>query len=95
MPEPEDAELKPSVQNVVVDVPGWQRVKPRIPDTQQRRTLEQRRSVREIVFGVQDGILTTLGIITGVGVAEADRAAVLISGFLALLAGALSMGVGE
>jgi vacuolar iron transporter family protein len=69
--------------------------RPRIPDTQQRRTLEKRRSVREIVFGVQDGILTTLGIITGVGVAEGDRAAVFISGFLALLAGALSMGVGE
>ncbi len=67
----------------------------RIPDTWQRRTLEKRRSIREIVFGMQDGILTTLGIITGVGVAEGARSAVLISGFLALLAGALSMGVGE
>jgi predicted membrane protein (TIGR00267 family) len=57
--------------------------------------LERRRNIREIVFGVQDGILTTLGIITGVGVAEGERAAVFISGFLALLAGALSMGVGE
>ncbi|HEY1866923.1 MAG TPA: VIT1/CCC1 transporter family protein [Candidatus Cybelea sp.] len=70
-------------------------VRPRIPDTQQRRSLEKRRSIREIVFGMQDGILTTLGIITGVGVAEGDRSAVFISGFLALLAGALSMGVGE
>lgn len=70
-------------------------VRPRIPDTQQRRTLEKRRSIREIVFGMQDGILTTLGIITGVGVAEGDRSAVFITGFLALLAGALSMGVGE
>jgi len=85
----------PPVQEVIVDVPGWQQVRPRIPDTQQRRTLEKRRSVREIVFGAQDGILTTLGIITGVGVAEGERAAVFISGFLALLAGALSMGVGE
>jgi vacuolar iron transporter family protein len=68
---------------------------PRIPDTLQRRTLEKRRSIREIVFGMQDGILTTLGIITGVGVAEGARSAVFISGFLALLAGALSMGVGE
>lgn len=75
--------------------PGWREVKPRIPDTLQRRTLERQRSIREVVFGLQDGILTTLGIITGVGVAEADRAAVLISGFLALLAGALSMAVGE
>src|SRR5215469_10788337 len=88
---------KPSeiVHEVVVDVPGWQKVQPRIPDTQQRRTLEKQRSIREVVFGVQDGILTTLGIITGVGVAEGERSAVIISGFLALLAGALSMGVGE
>ncbi|HXO17419.1 MAG TPA: VIT1/CCC1 transporter family protein, partial [Candidatus Dormibacteraeota bacterium] len=92
---PDARGLTPQVENVVVDVPGWQKVKPRIPDTQQRRTLEKRRSVRQIVFGVQDGILTTLGIITGVGVAEGDRAAVFISGFLALLAGSLSMGVGE
>ena len=96
MPEQKDVQnLTPPVNKVVVDVPGWQQVRPRIPDTQQRRTLERRRSIREIVFGVQDGILTTLGIITGVGVAEGDRSAVFISGFLALIAGALSMGVGE
>jgi vacuolar iron transporter family protein len=96
MAEPQKpSSLTPSVDNVLVDVPGWQQVRPRIPDTQQRRQLEKRRSIREIVFGVQDGILTTLGIITGVGVAEGERAAVFISGFLALLAGALSMGVGE
>lgn len=95
MPESDSRDMTPPVEKVVVDVPGWQQVRPRIPDTQQRRTLEKRRSVREIVFGMQDGILTTLGIITGVGVAEGDRAAVFISGFLALLAGSLSMGVGE
>jgi VIT1/CCC1 family predicted Fe2+/Mn2+ transporter len=96
MPDPREAsELTPPVQNVVVDLPGWQKVSPRIPDTAQRRTLERRRSIREIVFGAQDGILTTLGIITGVGVAEGERSAVFISGFLALLAGSLSMGVGE
>jgi vacuolar iron transporter family protein len=85
----------PPIQDVIVDVPGWQQIKPRIPDTAQRRKLEKQRSVREIVFGMQDGILTTLGIITGVGVAEGERSAVFISGFLALIAGALSMGVGE
>jgi len=96
MADPNDhPDFTPPVENVVVDVPGWQRVRPRIPDTQQRRTLEKRRSIREIVFGMQDGILTTLGIITGVGVAEGERNAVFISGFLALLAGSLSMGVGE
>jgi VIT1/CCC1 family predicted Fe2+/Mn2+ transporter len=96
MPSPADPrDLTPPVENVVVDVPGWQKVRPRIPDTPQRRSLEKLRSIREIVFGAQDGILTTLGIITGVGVAEGARPAVFISGFLALLAGALSMGVGE
>ena len=82
-------------EQVVVDVPGWRSVKPRIPDTAQRRQLERQRSVREIVFGVQDGILTTLGIVTGVGVAAGHRPTVIITGLLALLAGALSMGVGQ
>jgi len=72
----------------------WRTVKPRIPDTPQRRRLERQRRVREIVFGAQDGILTTLGIVTGVGVAS-GRLAVLVSGLVALIAGALSMGVGE
>lgn len=91
----DETSLTPPITEIVVDVPGWRNVSPRIPDTPQRRELEEQRSVREIVFGVQDGILTTLGIITGVGVAEGDRGAVFISGFLALLAGALSMAVGE
>ncbi len=80
---------------VVVDTPGWRKVRPRIPDTPQRRELEGQRSVRELVFGIQDGILTTLGIATGVGVAEGKNWFVLVSGLLALLSGALSMGVGE
>ena len=88
-------ESVPPKAPVVVDVPGWNRVKPRIPDTAQRRTLERQRSVRQVVFGVQDGILTTLGIVTGVGVAEGERSTVVIAGMIALLAGSLSMGVGE
>jgi VIT1/CCC1 family predicted Fe2+/Mn2+ transporter len=80
---------------VVVDTPGWRRVKPRIPDTPQRRRLERQRSVRELVFGVQDGILTTLGIVTGVGEAEGNHWFIIISGLLGLISGALSMGVGE
>ena len=82
-------------KEVVVDVPGWRSVKPRIPDTAQRRQLEGQRTIREIVFGVQDGILTTLGIVTGVGAAAGYRPTVIITGLLALLAGALSMGVGQ
>lgn len=80
---------------VVVDTPGWRKIKPRIPDTPQRRQLERQRSVREIVFGAKDGILTTMGVVTGVGVASGGRIQVLVSGLVALIAGALSMAVGE
>jgi VIT1/CCC1 family predicted Fe2+/Mn2+ transporter len=89
-----ETQLTPPVQDILVDVPGWEEVRPRIPDTPQRRQLERQRSIREIVFGVQDGIISTLGLVTGVGVA-ADRNVVLLTGFLAMLAGALSMAVGE
>jgi len=88
---------QPSVPpfQVVVDTPGWRKVKPRIPDTPQRRQLERQRSVREIVFGAKDGILTTMGVVTGVGVASGGRVQVVVSGLVALIAGALSMAVGE
>lgn len=80
---------------VVVDTPGWHKIKPRIPDTPQRRVLERQRSVREIVFGAKDGILTTMGVVTGVGIASGGRVAVLVSGLVALIAGTLSMAAGE
>jgi len=68
---------------------------PRIPDTPERQRLENQRHIREVVFGVQDGVLTTLGIATGIGTATADRVTILLTGFLSLLVGAISMGVGE
>ena len=81
--------------NRVVSVQNHGRNAARIPDTPERRRLESRRSIREIVFGAQDGILTTLGIVTGFSSASTDRAAILLTGFLSLLVGAISMGVGE
>jgi VIT1/CCC1 family predicted Fe2+/Mn2+ transporter len=83
------------VDNRVVVVGSSGQSAARIPDTPERQRLERQRGIREIVFGAQDGLLTTLGIVTGVGSAENDRAAILITGCLSLLVGALSMGVGE
>lgn len=94
-PASDSSRLPVPDHQVVVDTPGWHRIKPRIPDTPQRRTLERQRSIRELVFGIQDGILTTLGIVTGVGEAEGKHWFVIISGLLGLISGALSMGVGE
>ncbi len=68
---------------------------PRVPDTDERSRLARLRSIREIVFGAQDGLLTTMGIVTGVGAADPDKATILLTGFVSLVVGALSMGVGE
>jgi VIT1/CCC1 family predicted Fe2+/Mn2+ transporter len=66
-----------------------------MPDTPERARLERQRSIREIVFGAQDGLMTTLGIVTGVGGALPDRATILLTGLISLLVGTLSMGVGQ
>jgi vacuolar iron transporter family protein len=67
----------------------------RIPDTPERARLKRQRGIREVVFGVQDGLLTTLGIVTGLGSATAERSTIVLTGMLALVVGALSMGAGE
>jgi VIT1/CCC1 family predicted Fe2+/Mn2+ transporter len=69
--------------------------RPRMPDTPERSRLESERSIREVVFGMQDGVLTALGIVTGVGAAEPERATILLTGIVALVVGTISMGVGE
>jgi VIT1/CCC1 family predicted Fe2+/Mn2+ transporter len=52
--------------------------------------------VRPVVFGVTDGIVTNLGLIMGVaGAASEDPHAVIIAGVAGLLAGSLSMALGE
>lgn len=66
-----------------------------MPDTPERSRLERERSIREVIFGMQDGVLTTLGIVTGVGAAQPERATILLTGIVSLIVGALSMSVGE
>src|ERR1700738_2239996 len=59
------------------------------------RTRVARRSrVREVIFGTQDGLLTTLRLVSGVGGATADRYSVLVAGVAGSLAGLIAMGAG-
>ena len=52
--------------------------------------------VRPVVFGVTDGIVTNLSLIMGVaGASSEDPHAVIIAGVAGLLAGSLSMAIGE
>ena len=87
--------LSINTDNRAVSVKNHGRHAARIPDTPERRKLEDQRSIRDVVFGAQDGVLTTLGIVTGISSATVDRGTILITGFLSMLVGAISMGVGE
>ncbi|MGA7912953.1 MAG: VIT1/CCC1 transporter family protein [Candidatus Dormiibacterota bacterium] len=59
-----------------------------------RSRVERRSHVREIVFGTQDGLLTSLGLVSGVSGATTGRIWVLIAGFAGGVAGMLAMGAG-
>ncbi len=50
--------------------------------------------IREAVFGVQDGLLSTVGFVAGLHGATAASGIVLVGGLVEMLAGAMSMGVG-
>lgn len=51
--------------------------------------------VREIIFGAQDGLVSTLAVVATVAGATSDRLSVLVAGFAAAIAGIFSMAIGE
>jgi vacuolar iron transporter family protein len=52
-------------------------------------------ALRAAVLGANDGIVSTAGLVMGVAGATADRQVILIAGLAGVVAGALSMAVGE
>ncbi len=50
--------------------------------------------IREVVFGVQDGLISTVGFVAGVQGATADTHLVLLAGIVQMIAGAFSMAAG-
>ena len=50
--------------------------------------------LRDIVFGVEDGLISTLGIVAGVSGAAVGNAIVVLAGLAGMLAGAVSMAAG-
>jgi VIT1/CCC1 family predicted Fe2+/Mn2+ transporter len=51
--------------------------------------------IREIIFGAQDGLVSTLAVVATVAGATSDRLSVLVAGFAAAIAGVFSMAIGE
>ena len=50
--------------------------------------------LREVVFGAQDGVLSTVALVTSVAVAVGNNTTVLVAGLAAALAGMISMATG-
>lgn len=53
------------------------------------------RSIREVVFGVNDGLVSITGIIVGVTSSKMSSHGIIIAGLAAVIAAAVSMGLGQ
>lgn len=51
--------------------------------------------VREAIFGAQDGLISTLAVVSAVAGAQQDRFAILVAGLASALGGVFSMAAGE
>ncbi len=63
--------------------------------TEKKKALERRIRAREFVFGIQDGLISNLGLLSGVSAATQNRLTVVITGVAAAVTGALSMATGS
>ncbi len=52
-------------------------------------------ALREVVFGVEDGMVSTLGALTGIAIGTQNHFAVVLSGFVIVAVESLSMGIGS
>jgi VIT1/CCC1 family predicted Fe2+/Mn2+ transporter len=62
---------------------------------EKKRAIERRIRAREFVFGIQDGLISTVGLLSGVSAATGSRPVVLVTGVAAAVTGGLSMAVGS
>lgn len=52
-------------------------------------------NIREIVFGMEDGIVSTLGALTGIAIATENHFTIIVSGLVIISVESISMGVGS
>ncbi|HXG52233.1 MAG TPA: VIT1/CCC1 transporter family protein [candidate division Zixibacteria bacterium] len=60
-----------------------------------KEVIESRARIREFVFGIQDGLISTVGLLAGIQGATESGAVVLITGLTAMFSGAISMAAGS
>ncbi len=52
-------------------------------------------TLRELVFGMEDGMVSTMGAITGIAIGSGSHSIVVLSGFVIIAVESISMGVGS
>src|SRR3970282_153041 len=62
---------------------------------QKREVIESRARIREFVFGIQDGLISTVGLLAGIQGATENNLVVIIAGLTAMFSGAISMAAGS
>ena len=62
---------------------------------QKREIVESRARIREFVFGIQDGLISTVSLLAGVQSATDNNIVVIITGLTSMFAGAVSMATGS
>ena len=62
---------------------------------EERREADLLGEIREALFGMQDGLVSTLAVVSTVGGATNDRFPILVAGLASALAGVFSMAAGE
>ena len=65
-----------------------------LPTEDKRKQIESKGRIREFVFGIQDGLISTVGLVAGVQAAGSSRFVILMAGTAAVLSGAFSMAAG-
>jgi len=77
------------------------RLVPRAEDTRvtalggKKREIERKIRVREFVFGIQDGLISTVGLLSGISAATDSRRLVVLTGLAAAITGGISMAAGS
>jgi VIT1/CCC1 family predicted Fe2+/Mn2+ transporter len=62
---------------------------------QKKELIESRARIREFVFGIQDGLISTVGLLAGVQGATESNTVVIVTGLTAMFSGAISMAAGS
>lgn len=59
------------------------------------RKLKSEEYVKSVIFGIEDSLVSTTGLVTGLSVGSQDQRIVLLGGAVAIAIEAMSMGAGE